>query len=181
MQHPQHGNLTGPRRVVNDNVVTFYNSIQKWNQHYLNGILALQQSKNLVVDVEGGSAQEDADGCMQHCCEKLGVSVELMSQFASQLTSCSCKLSNLASLHATDLPVFKTWDHNAFAEAASNIAEVYLTETKRKEKIAKALQKFTPDSKEFDALVIAWTQLVEIMPETDATLQAMLYEAEIKQ
>lgn len=66
------------------------------------------------------------------------------------------------------------------AEAAARISSAYLTETQRKEKLSKVLKNCPPSTKEFEAILIAWTQLVEIKSEEDAFVQAMLYETEIR-
>jgi hypothetical protein len=65
-------------------------------------------------------------------------------------------------------------------QSAARISTAYLTETKRKEKVAMTLKNYPPNTKEFDALLIAWTQLVGINTEEEMELQAMLYEAEIR-
>lgn len=46
--------------------------------------------------------------------------------------------------------------------------------------MVKILKNFPPSTKQFEALYIAWIHRVDITPEDDAQMQAMLYEAEIR-
>jgi hypothetical protein len=62
---------------------------------------------------------------------------------------------------------------------AVRMASVYQNETEKKEKVLALLKEYTTISKEFEALLIAWTQLVYIRTDEDMALRAMLYEAEI--
>ncbi|OXA45514.1 hypothetical protein Fcan01_19511 [Folsomia candida] len=103
-QH-QHGNLTGSRRVVNDNVVTLYNATQMWNTIYLGGVQALR-------DVQ---KTPESDDSFQTCCEKLGVTVESMNQQVAIMQDCVNKFTSLSKLDTTSgFPVFISWSHQAF-------------------------------------------------------------------
>jgi len=64
-------------------------------------------------------------------------------------------------------------------ECAARIASAYQSETAKKEKIVVILKDYSPLSKEFEALMIAWTQLVGIRTEEEMALRAMLHEADI--
>jgi len=169
-QSPSKGNLTGPRRVVNDNIVTLYNTIQKWNDCYTIGAQTLHDLKNTT----------DAD-VFQASCEKIGTIVESMAQHETVMEDICKKLTSLSQLHSSsDSPVFKSWTFKDFVNSAARISNAYRTETKKKEKLAKVLKDYPPSTKEFDALCVAWVQLVDITTADEMDLQAMIYEADIR-
>lgn len=64
-------------------------------------------------------------------------------------------------------------------ESTEGLSRAYLVETERKEKIAILLKEYSPISKEFEALSLAWIQLVSIGPEEEMLLKATNYEANL--
>jgi len=163
------GNLTGSARVLNDIVVSFYNSIQKWNEAYLNGVRLVQniQSKN-----ESGNE-------FQSSCEKLGALVDVLRLQLTQMRNFTGKLRSLTVLNDTSMRIGISWTFSNFVESAEALSHSYSVETGRKEKVAIMLKEFSPLSKEFEVLSLAWIQLSQIGPEEEMMLKAGTYEAHL--
>jgi len=64
-------------------------------------------------------------------------------------------------------------------ESAETLARAYFAETERKEKLATLFKEYSPVSKDFEVLSVAWTQLVSIGPEEEMMLKATNYEANL--
>jgi len=165
----QLGNLTGPARVLNDVVVSFYNTIQKWNGAYLQGVSVIQSIKT----------RDGNEDRFQSSCEKLGGLVDVMRLQLIQMQSYCLKLKNLRALNDTISKIGVSWTFENFVESAEALSRAYLVETERKEKVAILCKEYSPDSKEFEALSVAWTQLVSIGPDEEMLLKAANYEANL--
>ncbi|ODN01454.1 hypothetical protein Ocin01_05220 [Orchesella cincta] len=96
---PQQGNLTGPARVLNDVVVSFYNSIQKWNEAYLSSVRVIQS-------IQSNNGDEDQ---IQSSCEKLGSLVDVMRFQSNQLQALCFKFTNLKALNNANLKIGVSW------------------------------------------------------------------------
>ncbi|CAL8082099.1 unnamed protein product [Orchesella dallaii] len=100
----QQGNLTGPARVLNDVVVSFYNSIQKWNEAYLSGVRVIQS-------IQSSNGDQDQ---IQSSCEKLGSLIDVMRFHSNQLQTFCSKLTNLTALNNTKLKIGVSWTYENF-------------------------------------------------------------------
>lgn len=64
-------------------------------------------------------------------------------------------------------------------EASQGLARAYLVETERKGKIGNLLKEYSPESKEFEALSLAWIQLESVGSEEEMLLKVTNYEANL--
>jgi len=170
----QSGNLTGPKRLINDQVVNLYNALQLWNECFLK-MAVIGQQLHMQID-----CAEDQETDIEFNYMRLGVYRDKMKLQLGTLKNASTKLEFLAKLNTEKRPVFYTWTYADFATRALRIFKEYEKETNVKIKELRFIQeRRDSDSEEWNAVFASLCQLAIPDAEIDLDVKAMVLEANI--
>jgi len=161
---PGRGNITGLPRVLNDLVVTYHSTVQKWKSCLVQGTFVLQA-------VQCNSQDLDA---IESSCEKLAQTVEWMAPHLSDMREIEKKLENLSLLYKGKTSPFFSWNFQNLIEAIRSVNIAYESETKIREKLVTCLR--TRSSKQLDVIIVLWVHCGQANSQIEALIEAILRE-----